>query len=304
MRLMQLSCRYSALRATTFLVAVAVPLGGRPSAVASERVAAATIAPLASLTAMVAGSGWIVRTIVPPGVSPHVFEPTPRDVRAIAPALLVVTVGAGYDGWAEKLVKACASGASVYDAGASVGVVTDPAEEHEGEIGRDPHWWLSVRWAARALAPLAERLATIDPAGAKGYRMRARQAEATLARLDEELTALLLPVKGRPVVSAHNAWSYFAADYGLENAGSIEPVPGREPSPHDLKALIDSARSRGLSALFAEPQFPASAARIVARDAGIRVALVDPIGGVKERESYVDLMRFNARSFREALETR
>jgi ABC-type Zn uptake system ZnuABC Zn-binding protein ZnuA len=265
------------------------------------RVAVATIAPLASLTRAVAGPGWEVRTVVPPGVSPHVFEPVPRDVKAIAPARLVVTVGAGYDVWAAKLVKACASKAVVHDAGASIGIVADSSEDHDGEIGKDPHWWLSPRWAARALKPLAERFAAMDPAGAEEYRERAGQGEAALAALHDELAEVLRPVKGRPVLSAHNAWTYFLADYALVNGGAIEPVPGREPSPRDLKALIDLARSRGLSALFTEPQFPQAAARVVAKDAGIRLALVDPIGGVPGREGYADLMRFNARSFREAL---
>lgn len=296
MTVVQLSCKY----------AVAVLLVGLASlrAASGERVAVATIAPLASLTAMVAGDGWVLRTIVPPGVSPHVFEPTPREVRAIAQALLVVTVGAGYDGWAEKLVRACASRAVVHDAGASIGVTGVASEEHEGEIGKDPHWWLSPRLAARTLAPLAERLAAIDPAGTEGYRARARQGEANLARLDEEISALLLPLKGRPVVSAHNAWSYFLSEYGLVNGGSVEPVPGREPSPRELKELVDLARARGLRAIFAETQFPLAAINVIAQDTRLRVVTVDPEGGVAGRSGYLDLMRFNARSFRDGLGVR
>jgi zinc transport system substrate-binding protein len=266
-----------------------------------RKVAAATIAPLASLAAMVAGPEWDVRTIIPPGVSPHVFEPSPRDVRRFAPARLVVTVGAGYDDWVGKLAAACASGAVLFDAGRSVGVVSAAGEDHDGEIGRDPHWWLSPRLAARALAPLAERFAALDPSGAEGYRTRASGGAAMLLALDAELSALLLPVKGRPIVAAHNSWAYFAADYGLENGGAIEIAPGREPSPRDLKRLLDLLRSRGVRAVFAEPQFSPAAARVLASDAGIRVAFVDPIGGVPGRLDYADLLRYDARAFRDAL---
>jgi ABC-type Zn uptake system ZnuABC Zn-binding protein ZnuA len=264
-------------------------------------VAAATIAPLASLTATVAGPGWEVRTVIAPGVSPHVFEPVPRDVRRFAPARLLVTVGAGYDDWARKLVAACASQAVLHDAGRSVGVVSEGGGDHEGEIGRDPHWWLSPKLAARSLAPLAEIFATLDPEDAAGYRARARDGEAALLALHAELAAVLAPVKGRPIVSAHNSWAYFAADYGLENGGAIETVPGREPSPRDIRQLLDLVRSRNVRAIFAEPQFPPAAARILASDAGIRVALVDPIGGVAGRADYASLLRFDARAFRAAL---
>jgi ABC-type Zn uptake system ZnuABC Zn-binding protein ZnuA len=268
-----------------------------------RRVAAATIAPLASLAAMVAGPEWDIRTVIPPGVSPHVFEPSPRDVRRFAPARLVVAVGAGYDDWVGKLVAACASDAVLHDAGRSVGVVLEDGGDHDGEIGHDPHWWLSPKLAGRALGPLAERFARLDPAGAAGYRMRARDGEAALLALDAELAALLAPVKGRPIVGAHNSWAYFAADYGLENGGAIETVPGREPSPRDIKRLLDLVRDRNVRVVFAEPQFPPAAARILASDAGIRVALVDAIGGVPGRVDYAAMLRFDARAFRKGLGT-
>lgn len=268
-------------------------------------VAAATIAPLASLTAEVAGSGWDVVTIVPPNVSPHVFEPGPREVKRLAKARLVVTVGAGYDAWAARIVAACAARAVVHDAGASVGVraAEGPAgqSDHDGEIGRDPHWFLSPRRAAAALAPLAETFARLDPAGAPGYRARAAEAARCLAALDSEIAATLAPVRGRTVVSTHNSWTYFAADYGLVNGGSIEPVPGRDPSPREMRTLIDLVREKRIPALFTEPQFPPAAARVVAGDAGVRVVLADPQGGVAGRETYAELLRFDARAFLEGL---
>jgi ABC-type Zn uptake system ZnuABC Zn-binding protein ZnuA len=271
--------------------------------VPERKVAAATIAPLASLTETVAGPGWEVRTIIAPGVSPHVFEPAPRDVKRFAPARLVVTVGAGYDDWARRLIATCASDATLHDAGRSVGVVSEGSGDHEGEIGRDPHWWLSPKLAGRALAPLAEAFAKLDPAGAAAYRTRARDGQAALLALDAELAALLGPVKGRPIVAAHNSWAYFAADYGLENGGAIETVPGREPSPRDIKRLLDLVRARKVSTIFTEPQFPPAATRILASDAGIRVALVDPIGGVPGRADYAATLRFDARAFRDGLGT-
>lgn len=295
---MQLRCMKAGILLAGSVAAGAAGAEPRP-------VAAATIAPLASLTAQVAGAGWDVVTVVPPGVSPHVFEPGTRDVRRLAKARLVVTVGAGYDAWVARLVAACAARADVHDAGASVGVRGEAAHtgehDHDGEIGTDPHWWLSPRRAAAALAPLAEAFARLDPSGVEGYRARAAEAGRSLAVLDREVAAALAPVRGRAVVSTHNSWAYFLDDYGLVNGGSIEPVPGREPSSRQLRALIDLVRERRIPALFTEPQFPPSAARVVAGDAGVRVVLADPIGGVPGRETYAELLRFDARAFREGL---
>ena len=293
------------LRCMIVAGALALSLAAGASAGEGRPVAAATIAPLASLAAQVAGGGWDVVTVVPPGVSPHVFEPGPRDVKRLAKARLIVTVGAGYDAWAARVVAACAARAVVHDAGASVGIRAEagPAGEHDhdGEVGRDPHWFLSPRRAADSLGPLAEAFARLDPDGAKGYRARAAEAVRSLEALDAEIATMLAPVRGRSVVSTHNSWTYFLADYGLVNGGSVEPVPGREPTPRQLRDLIDLVRARRIPALFTEPQFPPSAARVVSRDAGIRLVLADAQGGVPGRETYAELLRFDARAFREGL---
>ena len=300
--------RSRARRTALFLVLpVAAACGRAPRPLESApRVAAATIAPLADVLARIAGPSWEVRTLVPPGTSPHVFEPTPREVRLVAPARLLVTVGAGYDSWAARLASACAPGAALVDAGAAVGVEAPggaPGHAHEhGEA--DPHWWLDPRLVGRSLGPLAEALAAADPAGADGYRRRATAFGVELAALDEEIGALLAPVRDGGILSAHDAWPRFASRYGLRTVGSIEPVPGREPSPRDLAALVKTARREGIRTLFTEPQFPLSAARVVADEAGIRVATADPIGGVPGRSGYAELMRWNARVFREGLSPR
>ncbi len=282
-----------------------------PARETGRPVAAATIAPLADLAARVAGPGWEVRTVMPPGVSEHVFEPDPREVRAVAPARLVVVAGGGLDDWVRKLLQACAPGVPVFDAGAAVGIHAPKggAGGHGhgashgggGELDEEPHWWLSAALAARSLAPMAEAFARVDPAGAAGYRERAARETEELLALDRQIAAELAPFRGRRFVSAHLAWSQFAARYGLVPVGAVEPVPGREPSPRDLKELIDAARHGGSGALFTEPQFPPGAARVIAREAGIRLTTVDPIGGVPGRETYPELMRFNADAFARGL---
>jgi zinc transport system substrate-binding protein len=329
-----------ASRLALVLFALLVPAlagcGGRgPSPAGNAPVAVVTIAPLADLVRSVAGPGWTVRTVIPPGTSPHVFEPAPSDLRKLVGARVVVVVGAGYDDWMRKVLRACASDAPVHDAAASIQIgpgrcevegdhdhAHDHAHDHEadhadegeesgspggheghahGVLGEDPHWWLSPVLAARSLGPIAEAFAAVDPIHAEEYRRRAERAAEGLLSLDAELAGLLEPIRGKRFVSAHRAWVYFADRYGLTEAASIEPVPGREPSPRELKALVEEGRRGGLGRLFTEPQFPPAAARVVAREARLALTLVDPIGGVPGRETYAELMRFNAAAFRSGL---
>lgn len=303
-----------------------VPSASRPAP--GPQVAVATIAPLADLVRRVAGPEWTVRSVIPPGTSPHVFEPEPSDLRKLLGAQAVFVAGAGYDDWMRKVLSACASRAPVHDVAASLGIGpghawaegaghedpnahADEAHGHAGHdhaghdhdghahgvLGEDPHWWLSPDLAGRSLAGIAEAFAAVDPIHAEAYRSRAREAAKELAALDREISARLAPVRGKRFVSAHRAWVYFADRYGLVEAASIEPVPGREPSPRELKALVSEGRRGGLGRLFTEPQFPPAAARVVADEAGLALTLVDPIGGVPGRATYPELMRFNADAF-------
>jgi ABC-type Zn uptake system ZnuABC Zn-binding protein ZnuA len=307
---------HAAACATALLALSSCARGGARTE--TRPVAVATIAPLADLARSVAGPGWTVRTVIPPGTSPHVFEPEPSDLRKLVGARLVVVAGAGYDDWMRRVLAACASEARVHDGAASLGIGPglraedghgeeehhdheDHAGHAHGVAGEDPHWWLSPVLAARALAPIAEAFASVDPAQAEGYRGRARETAEAYAALDLEIAAALAPARGRRFVSAHRAWVYFAERYGLVEAASIEPVPGREPSPRELKALVLEGRQGGLGRLFTEPQFPPAAARVVAREARLELTLVDPIGGVPGRETYPALMRFNADAFRRGL---
>ena len=308
------------------LVALAGCGRGVPPSGHGAPVAVVTIAPLSDLVRSVAGPEWTVRTVIPPGTSPHVFEPEPSDLRKLVGAKVVVVAGAGYDDWMRRALAACASGARVHDAAGSIGIgpghgatgepghggVTegghDGHEGHDGHdghahglLGEDPHWWLSPVLAARSLGPIAEAFVSVDPIHSEGYRRRARETAETYLALDRELAGRLEPVRGKRFVSAHRAWVYFADRYGLVEAASIEPVPGREPSPHELKALVEEGRRGGLGRLFTEPQFPPAAARVVAQEARLELTLVDPIGGVPGRETYPALMRFNADAFRRGL---
>ncbi|MCC6133236.1 MAG: zinc ABC transporter substrate-binding protein [Acidobacteria bacterium] len=271
---------------------------------------AASIAPLSSLLRTVAGEGWDIHTIVPPGISAHVFEPTPSDAARLARVDLVVTVGGGYDPWITKMVEACASKARVLDTAGFLGLAPEESHDedehghahaHSHSAGHDPHWWLSPRLAVEVLPELAATLSRVDPAGAAGYVRRSAELEASILELDGEIERHLAPRKGTGFVSAHPAWTHFALRYGLTQIGSIEPAPGRDPSPWEIRQLIDGARKGGSSTLFTEPQFSTAAATAIASDAGLSLALVDPIGGVPGRMSYVEMMRFNMAAFEKGL---
>ena len=91
----------------------------------------------------------------------------------------------------------------------------------------------------------------------------------------------------------HPAWSYFVRDYGIECI-SVENN-GKEPSPSDLAALIDTAKAKGIKVIFASPEYSTKSAYTIADAIGGSVVLIDPLS-----ENYIDNMKSVAEAFKSA----
>jgi zinc transport system substrate-binding protein len=112
-----------------------------------------------------------------------------------------------------------------------------------------------------------------------------------------------LPV--REIVTFHEAFPYFASEFGLRIAAVVEREPGSEPSAAELARTVEIVRKSGAKAVFAEPQYPAKAAQAVAREAGVRVSVLDPaVDGAEDPGSYIRTMDANLAVLREALSAR
>lgn len=178
---------------------------------AQKPVVAATIRLYGLLLRELVGERLEVAVLVPPSANPHVYEPTPAQVRQVAGARLVVANGEGLDGWVvDKVVRPNALGTPVFS-----------VAEHTGEpllttpTGPDPHVWLDPLRVAGALSALAEALAQADPQGAALYRTRAVRLRAELERLDQEMRGLLAERKRPGVITLRNPFRYFTPRYGV-----------------------------------------------------------------------------------------
>ncbi|MBI3786027.1 MAG: zinc ABC transporter substrate-binding protein, partial [Deltaproteobacteria bacterium] len=147
-------------------------------------------------------------------------------------------------------------------------------------------------------------LIAAQPSIREVFEANAREASARLTVLDIDLQQALAAVRGRGFVAYHSAWGYFSRRYGLREVGSLEPFPGKEVSAREVMALVDAARAASTRAVLVEPAFSPRVAEQIAREIGGRTYTVDPLGmpGVPGRDTYVDLMKYNARIFREALQ--
>lgn len=263
----------------------------------------ATIFPLADFVKNVAGDKFEVVTLLRPGDSPHTYEPSSRDMKAVARAALLVVNGAGLDFWVERLKSAASDNMVELDTSAILekeGLLLSGGE-HEG--GVNPHYWLDPVLAQKQVEAIASALVAVDPENKDFYLANAADYIAQLKSLDAEIRVTTDGFSSREFITFHPAWTYFAKRYGLVEAAVIEEAPGKEPSPEYIMHVVDVAKSLKVKAIFAEPQFNSRAAEAIAGDSGAIVLLLDPIGGpgLAGRDSYVALMRYDVGQMGEAM---
>ena len=260
----------------------------------------ATIFPLADIIKQIGGEAVEVATLLTPGSSPHTFEPTVEQARAVSEADLMVFVGGGLDNWAVKLGTAGEKTVLL-----EIMALLAKEEDSDAAFTDNPHIWVDPVLVKERIAPLICRaLKSIYPDGAASFEENLKSFQQELDTLHKELSELTAAFSQKRFISFHSAWHYFARRYGLQEVASVEEFPGKEPSAKWLEELVKLADLHNIRVIFAEPQLGNRAAEVIADEIGGKVLLLDPLGGegVPGRESYLELIRYNTEIFRQALQ--
>jgi len=288
----RLSCGHSVGRLRTvfapaLVILLTSVLCGAPGASASLRVVA-SIAPLADFAREVGGKGVSVTLLLPPGASPHTYEPSPRTMQEISKAKVFVKIGAGLEFWADKLIAASNPSILTVDCSKGVDLIYGQGEGHT-----DPHIWLDPVIAMTIVRKIEQAFSTADPGNSSSYKKNAATFLERLSALDKEILKKVSSFRTKEYITFHPAWNYFSRRYGLKVAGVIEEGPGREPTPKHLGKILADLKRMKTKVIFAEPQFSTRMADAIAKEAGARVLLLDPIGGQDGRKTYTEMMRYN-----------
>lgn len=288
-----------------FCAAGLAPGCANPRPPGSPPVVVATIYPLADVAARIGGTRVVVSTLLPPGANPHFFEPTPQQARALARADVLISVGAGLDDWVERLCSV--AGRKAVRVVATEGVPLLPLGEvggrgHHG--GPDPHVWLDPILVRESIAPaIAEALSRAAPQHGDEFLENLALYRRELTELDREVREMLSGLSCRSFVAHHAAWGYFARRYGLEEVAVVADAPAKEASARWVSFVVEAAGRAGAKVVFAEQRINRGVAEAIARELGGEVLLLDAMGGrgLGDRESYIGLIRYNARMFARGL---
>lgn len=267
----------------------------QPKKTNSEIKFAATIFPLYDILREIVGGRREVILILPPGASPHTFEPSPRLIQDLSQTAVVFQIGHNLDDWVLKAKNSLPQ---------TKFVVVDKGIALQGdeEEGVNPHYWLSFKNAKIIASNILETLNQIDPQNKDFYEKNFQDYLVKLDEGDRKVREILAPLSNRQIVTFHDAFSYFAADYNLNILATFEPFPGKEPTPKYLEELKTKIDQYQVKVLFLEPQMSQSILKQIAADWKINLYVLDPLGGLENRQNFIQLMLYNAQTIRNALQ--
>ncbi len=283
------------IRVLTLLLLCLLPV----SSLANPIRVATSIPPVAALVRMVGGERVEVQVLMPPGASPHGYEPGPDAVRALSKAEILFVIGRDLDGWAENLARGANPKMRIERLSDGLHFEEPPTGPDDPE--GDPHVWLDPLKAAMMVRVIGKDLESLRPADADSIAEETQAAVSQISRLDLYCRDSLAPIREVPFAVYHGGLNHLVARYHLTQIAIIEVFPGREPSPKYLKQVVSSIKSTNARVVFAEPQLSAQMAEVVAREAGVPVAEVDAIGGVPGKMTYEELVRSIVGSLLKAL---
>ncbi len=274
---------------------------------------ATTVAPITSIVANIAGgSSAIITGIVPEGTNSHTFEPRPSDAATLESADIVFINGLVLEEPTKDLALAnIRMGANICELGTEIlpesEYIFDFSFPKEG--GKpNPHLWTNPPMAKKYAQVVRDVLVRRDPSNAAIYERNFSAFTLKIDALNEatKMATATIPEDQRKLLTYHDAYAYFATNYGFTVVGAIQPSSFDEPTPKEIGELISQVKSQKVKAIFGSEVFPSTVLEQIGAETGVRYVDVlrddDLLGEPGDPEhSWLGLMRFNFVTIVEAL---
>lgn len=260
---------------------------------------------LADIARNIAGDRLKIESLLPVGVDPHSYQPTPQDVTKIVESKLLIINGTEYEHFLESLLENAEGEREVIEASAGLSPMKD-AESGYGAT--DPHLWLDPNNVIIYVENIREGLTHYDPDGAATYQSHAEAYVAQLKELDSWISEQVdqIPPERRLLVTNHEALGYFADRYGFTVVGAVVPSVSSDASPsaEQMAKLIDQIKSNDTPALFLDEVENPALAQQIADETGVKVVEdlhLESLTDGPPAATYIEMIKHNVSRIVEAL---
>jgi len=265
----------------------------------------ASFYPMYDFAKNIGGERASVSVLIPPGVEPHNFEPSPSAIKQLSDADIFILNGAGIEHWAPSLIEGVGNRRLVVvDTSKNVSLLSS---QDADTVGSDPHIWLNPVNAKKQIEAIKNAFIAADPEGKTYYEANAAAYGAKLDALDAKFKALLPTCRKKDILITHATLAYFCQEYGCRQI-PIEGVSEEgEPSPAELASIVDQARAQNVTAVFFESMISPKSAQTLASEIGAQALVFNTVHGVTPEEeakgeNYLSLMEENLAIIKKGLD--
>jgi ABC-type Zn uptake system ZnuABC Zn-binding protein ZnuA len=269
--------RITALSALVATVTLLAGCSGTSDAAGGDRLlVATTVSPITSIAANIAGDRADVKGIVPEGTNSHTFEPAPQVAALLSEADVVLVNGLQLEEPTKALAEANKKdGAVVVDIGDEVipeseWIYDFSFPEEDGKP--NPHLWTDPLYAAKYAEVIKDTLSEADPGNADYYQANYEAFAAQTQDLADALRAdqRTVPDGNLKLLTYHDAYAYFARDFGWQVIGAVQPKNFEDPTPQEVAQLIDQVNAEKVPTIFGSEVFPSAVLEEIGRATGAR----------------------------------
>lgn len=226
----------------------------------------------------------------------HDYNMKPGDRILLDKANVFIINGLGMESFLDKAA-AQVPGLKIINASAGIPPLVDMKTGNT-----NPHVWVSISNAVLEVRNIAIGLSELDPEHAKQYQENSANYIGRLTALRNRMHAELASLIHKDIVTFHEAFPYFASEFGLRIAAVVEREPGSEPNARELADTVNLIRKLKVKAIFAEPQYAPKSAETIGRETGVPVYFLDPaVTGPDALDAYIKAMEKNLEILKEAL---
>ena len=249
-----------------------------------ERIVSVPIEPQRYFAEKIAGDKFKINCVVPAGQSPETYDPTPQQMVQVGKSQGYLRIGSiGFEqAWMDN-IRNNNPGLKVFDLSEGIDLLKSPEEEEEHDHhhhhhhpgGVDPHTWSSISGAKVIAKNTLDAFVSLDSENKEYYQANYEQLTKEIEETEKTVSGLLRSLDNKTFIIYHPALTYLANEYGLTQL-CIE-MDGKEPSPAQLKELVETAREHNAKVVFIQREFDQKNAELIAKETGCRLIPINPL---------------------------
>ena len=260
-----------------------------------KKIVVATASMMGDMAENIAGDAVIVKTIVPIGGDPHLYDPTPKDAQLANKADLVLMNGLTFEGWLTDLV--ANSGTKAKTVRVTEGI--DPIESAAYKNSADPHAWMDASLGLIYIKNIKDALVELAPEHQQTFEFNYGVYKKQIEDLDQYIIKQIqtIPAEQRVLITSHDAFQYYGRRYGVRLEAILGTSTDAEVQTSDIMRLNKVIQSSKVPAVFIESTVNPKLLEQLAKDNDIVIGgklYADSIGDKDSpAPSYIDMLKYN-----------